>query len=42
MGNTAAQLLLQQLSDEAIPTSIEFDTQIIYRESLAAPPLRQK
>jgi len=38
MGGAAAQLLLKQLSEEAQPASIEFDTEIVHRESLAAPP----
>ncbi len=38
MGGAAAQLLLKQISEEAQPASIEFDTEIVQRESLAAPP----
>jgi LacI family transcriptional regulator len=37
MGQAAARLLLEQLRSETKPTSIEFDTQIVFRESLAAP-----
>lgn len=38
MGKAAAQLLLQQLFGETRPASIEFETRIVHRESLAAPP----
>ena len=37
MGRAAAKLLLELLFTDNTPTSIEFDTEIIYRESLAPP-----
>ncbi len=37
MGRAAARLLLQQLRSDEIPASVEFDTEIVHRESLAAP-----
>jgi len=38
MGGAAAELLLKQLSDDIQPASIQFDTEIVHRESLAVPP----
>lgn len=38
MGRTAARLLLDLLFEEGTPSSIEFETDIIHRESLASPP----
>lgn len=40
MGRTAAQLLLELLSTGKKPSSIEFDTEIIHRESLGPPRLQ--
>lgn len=40
MGRSAARLLLDMILDEGTPSSIEFETEIIHRESLA-PPIQQ-
>lgn len=37
MGRAAARLLLQQLQRDSTPSSIEFETRIVQRESLAPP-----
>ncbi|ASJ75267.1 LacI family DNA-binding transcriptional regulator [Granulosicoccus antarcticus] len=38
MGRSAARLLLELLTTDNKPASIEFETEIIFRESLAPPP----
>ena len=38
MGGAAAELLLKQLFEEERPSSVEFDTHIVSRESLGSPP----
>lgn len=40
MGRSAARLLMDMLFNDASPSSIEFDTDIVHRESLAPPPGR--
>ncbi|MFK7994409.1 MAG: LacI family DNA-binding transcriptional regulator [Granulosicoccus sp.] len=37
MGRSAAQLLMDLLFKEGTPSSVEFDTEIVHRESLAPP-----
>lgn len=40
MGKRAARLLLELLSGDGTPTSIEFETDIVFRESLGPPLVR--
>ena len=40
MGKCAARLLLELLSRDGIPKSVEFETDIVFRESLRPPLLR--